>query len=496
MWRKLNWWGLINTSREKISPPLVRLENVGVTRNGRVLLQGIHWEIGAGQNWAVLGPNGSGKTVLMQVLQGLWPCFPGRVSYGEAMGPDRIAQESFEQQQRIVADEDGLAYAREFSRSDPGGTTVRQFLERARVAETGHAPADLIRVLNVEPLLDSALTTLSNGEMRKVQIVRALWRSPRLLILDEPYDGLDAASQQRLTELLHQLRPLGTQVILVTHRPEEISDVVTDVLCLKSGRVVLSGERQAVMESYRLRQFHVSPCPAAGPAASPPLDGTEPTVVMKDVTVHYGTKVVLDKLNWVVQAHEHWAVVGPNGAGKTTLLRLISADHLQAYANEIYLFGRRRGSGESIWDIKQKIGVLSPEFQIGYRQSLLAKDVVLSGFFDSVGLYHQASPAQRGQASEWISRLDLDSVAGELFDRLSYGQQRLILLARALVKSPRMLLLDEPSQGLDSENCQRLIDTVSAVAASTGTQMIYVTHRRYELPACITHVLELGKKPP
>jgi molybdate transport system ATP-binding protein len=220
-----------------------------------------------------------------------------------------------------------------------------------------------------------------------------------------------------------------------------------------------------------------------------------PTVVMKDVTVSYRDKVVLDRLNWVVNRNEHWAIVGPNGAGKTTLLRLISADHLQAYANEIYLFGRRRGSGESIWDIKQKIGLLSPEFQNGYTENLRSGDVVLSGFFDSIGLYHQADATQKARAEAWARFLRIESLADEAFDRLSYGQQRLILLARALVKSPQMLLLDEPCQGLDAENCRRLVQTVSSVAAETGTQILYVTHRRHELPVCITHILELKPSP-
>jgi molybdate transport system ATP-binding protein len=469
---------------------MIRLDHVGVSRNGKALLQAIQWEIYPGQNWAVVGPNGAGKTVLMQVLQGLWPCFPGRVVYGDGLGPDRNAQESFEQQQQIVAQEDSQAYSREFSGRD-GGTTVRQFLERAPSTGTAQAAADLSRAMTIEPLLDSALITLSNGEMRKVLIARALRRSPRLLILDEPYDGLDAASQQGLTDLLYRLPPLGTQLVLVTHRLEEISDVVTHLLCLQGGRVVLKGERQTVLASYSLPRPHVPPAAKPEATAERQPDEAVPSVAMKDVTVRYGGRVVLDKLNWVVLPHEHWAIVGPNGAGKTTLLRLISADHLQAYANEIYLFGRRRGSGESIWDIKQQIGVLSPELQIAYRLSVTAGQVVLSGFFDSVGLYHQASPAQRAQASEWIGRLKLGSLVGEPFDQLSYGQQRLVLLARALVKSPRMLLLDEPCQGLDPENCQHLIDTVSAVAAGTPTQILYVTHRRYELPDCITHVLEL-----
>jgi molybdate transport system ATP-binding protein len=476
--------------------PLITLNNVSVTRHGKTLLHDIEWEIYPGQNWAIVGPNGAGKSLLMQVVQGQCPCFPGHVSYGGGPVPPRIAQVSFELHQQLMAYERNQEFFRQFSQSEPGGTTVRQLLDGAQAAAESPGLADLSQLMDIEHLLDASLQTLSNGEMRKVLIARALRRAPQILILDEPYDGLDDSSQRRLTTLLHRLAPLGAQILLVTHRLEEMSDLITHILCLQDGNVRLSGERQPILEGRELSQLYPAPVSpqlqfeqtdSRQPATVDPV----PTVVMKDVTVTYGDKVVLDRLNWVVNQNEHWAIVGPNGAGKTTLLRLISADHLQAYANEIYLFGRRRGSGESIWDIKQRIGLLSPEFQNGYTESLRAGDVVLSGFFDSVGLYRRADATQKARAEVWVRWLKIESLADENFDRLSYGQQRLILLARALVKSPQMLLLDEPCQGLDAENCRRLVQTVSSVAAEAGTQILYVTHRRRELPVCITHILEL-----
>lgn len=204
--------------------------------------------------------------------------------------------------------------------------------------------------------------------------------------------------------------------------------------------------------------------------------------------IAYGEREIIAGLDWVVRRGEHWAIVGPNGAGKTTLLRLISADHLQAYANDITLFGRKRGSGESIWEIKQRMGVLSPELQFHYREGLTVGQVVLSGFFDSVGLYRQATAAQQDQTAAWLDLLALD---GDVeYGSLSYGQKRVVLLARALVKSPELLLLDEPCQGLDPANSRRLIELVSRAAEERGTQILYVTHRREELPRCITHLLE------
>ena len=190
---------------------------------------------------------------------------------------------------------------------------------------------------------------------------------------------------------------------------------------------------------------------------------------------------------------EHWAIAGPNGAGKTTLLSLISGDNPQAYANEIYLFGKRRGTGESIWDIKQKIGLISSEFQIRYRKALKALDVVLSGFFDSVGLYRRCTAAQRRIAMQWIEFLQLADRSDKLFNQLSYGEQRLILLARAMVKLPLVLILDEPCQGLDRTNRQMVLSLIDAIATTQKTHILFVTHYPNEIPDCITHILRFEK---
>jgi molybdate transport system ATP-binding protein len=489
--------------------PLIKIENASLRRNGQTLLRHINWEIQAGQNWAIVGPNGAGKSLLMQLVLGRWPCYPGQVVYADPALPGGIAHLSLELHQQLIARERDQEVFRQFSHSASGGTTVGEWLADAAQPDPAGRLAGLIQRLGVTRLLAAPLLTLSNGEMRRVLIVRALCTAPRLLILDEPYGGLDVAARRNLAELINPLPAAGTQLLLVTHHLDEIPETVTHALCLIDGQIVLSGRRQEVLESEVVARFFrrdLSPEPvkpaearpaeraASGETAGLAAASSEaPVILMRNVTVAYGTQVVLDRLNWVVPRGQHWAIVGPNGAGKSTLLRLISADHLQAYANEIYLWGRRRGSGESIWEIKQKLGLLSPESQIAYQGDLLAAEVVLSGFFDSVGLYHQATAAQKAQADDWIGRLGLEDLARQNFSRLAYGHRRLILLARALVKSPELLLLDEPCQGLDPENSRRLIETVSAVAEQTGTQLLYVSHRRQELPACLTHVLELGR---
>ncbi len=206
----------------------------------------------------------------------------------------------------------------------------------------------------------------------------------------------------------------------------------------------------------------------------------------------YGKTTVLDHIDWQVNKGENWIIAGPNGAGKSTLIRLITADEPQAYANEIYLFGRRRGTGESIWDIKQKIGLISSEFQIRYQGTgapITAFQVILSGFFDSVGLFRNATEVQRRIAGQWLRRVGMEEYGERAFARLSYGEQRMVLILRAMIKSPATLILDEPFEGLDYANRQMLLDLIDDIGKNTETSIIYVTHQRDRLD-CITHKLE------
>jgi molybdate transport system ATP-binding protein len=206
------------------------------------------------------------------------------------------------------------------------------------------------------------------------------------------------------------------------------------------------------------------------------------------VRVSYDGTPVLRGIDWTVREGERWALLGPNGAGKTTLLSLILGDNPQAYANQIALFGRQRGSGESIWEIKRRIGWVAPELHLYYPIAATGFDVVCSGFFDSVGLYRRCSPQQRDEARAWMARLSIAGCAEAAFRQLSEGEQRMVLVARALVKRPQLLVLDEPCQGLDTRNRDRVLEAVDSVG---NIGMIYVTHEADEMPKTITHVIRL-----
>jgi molybdate transport system ATP-binding protein len=236
------------------------------------------------------------------------------------------------------------------------------------------------------------------------------------------------------------------------------------------------------------RQAAESPLPTL-PCESPKAPGT--LVEMNHVSVSFASTPVLRNFSWTMRHGENWAILGPNGAGKSTVLALIAGDHLQAYANRIRLFGRQRGSGESIWEIKRHIGFISPELHARYHKRMSAFDVVCSGFFDSIGLYRLCSAKQIDKAEQWVKALNLGDLCPLPFQELSHGQRQLVLIGRAMVKSPLLLILDEPCEGLDKTHRHRLLAMLDEIGRRPDHHLIYVTHHPSELPGCITHVLKL-----
>jgi molybdate transport system ATP-binding protein len=318
-------------------------------------------------------------------------------------------------------------------------------------------------------------------------------RKPELLILDEPFDGLDAASQQRLEKVLGELILSGLHIVLITHRQDEIIPEISHVLCVKECRVLSQGRKGDVLTPKTMEELYG--LEAEDRETGSAKDGKvekEPIIEFRNVTVRYGETLALDSLDWTVRRGENWAIQGPNGSGKTTLISLVYADNLQAYANDIRLFGKVRGSGESIWEIKRRIGLVSPHLQAGYRLDLGVFDVVVSGFFDSTGLYRRPTEEQKAAASQWIERLGIGYLRERIFSQLSYGERRLVIIVRALVKSPELLALDEPCQGLDPANRRQVLSMIDRIGLDTPTQILYVTHRPDEMPRCITNVLRLG----
>ncbi len=494
----------LNVSHVK---PFVSLRGVSIRLDGSVLFGGLDWEIESDQQWAVIGPNGSGKSVLMKVLAGELPASGGEIIYhflkhGEA-AHEKIAYAAFEAQRDVLGPEayyqdrwnaglaeeaptvDDLLSERNIHHSNPFIVEAPILKKKTEVSGFKKRRAELIAAFGLKRLLTERMAELSNGERRKVSIARALLKNPALLILDNPFEGLDVKFRATLKKNLETLMKGDVRLIIVGTGREEMPSGITHVLRIGDDHTI-SLEHPT---SPRLRRVLRSP--AAPEKKTPSGKSSKVLVSMKDVNVSYGHGPVLKNLSWEVREGEKWALFGPNGAGKTTLLSLILGDNPQAYANDITLFGKRRGSGESIWEIKRKIGWVSPELQLYYPQEATCLDVVCSGFFDTVGLYRAPSPHQGKVARSWLKRFCLAERAETLFEDISEGEERLVLLARALVKDPALIVLDEPCQGLDAENRDRVLKAVDAVASHPRRAMIYVTHRTDELPKGITNTLKL-----
>lgn len=480
--------------------PFITLDRVTIRVREQRLFNGSCWSIGIGQDWAVIGPNGSGKTSLVRAIAGWLPIVEGKIHYHQpSMAPQDIGYLSFESHRNLISREERREESRSFSGQFNNHLTVRQLLKIEFDGQTAPSTGSggEIDQLDLAELLGRPIRGLSTGEVRRVLIAQQILKRPPLIILDEPFDGLDTRSREKLTSILDRLMEAEIRIILVTHRLREIPSRISHILGVKSGRVVFQGERRGLGNGDLLRIYGFGNHPIA---PWPNQRGTnyrkqrrsgQKIIDMQDVTVGYDGMTVISRLNWTVRSGENWTILGPNGAGKSTLLNLIVGDHPQAYANSIKLFGRQRGSGESIWEIKRHIGLVSSEFQIRYRKKLLAGEVVLSGFFDSVGLYRSVSGSQRRMATVWMERLGCSHLAGRWFQLLSQGEQRLVLLARAMVKSPRLLILDEPCQGLDRTARQRILHLLDGLGFDSKTQLLYVTHQPDERLACITHVLQL-----
>jgi len=504
-----------------MSLSLLSLDNVTIRANNLLCFAGTNWSIHKDEQWAVIGPTGAGKSLFVNALCGRLPVVHGQIRYYFDDTPDgrtylragEIVQVSSETQRELLQQYAGYHQARWQSTESDGVPTVADFLNWQSIES--HSPYEMnqpsadesiyatrrtqaVELLGIAPLLNRKLIHLSIGEGRKVLLVRALMQSPKLLILDDPFGGLDEATRKTLIGTLTAILEGGQQrLLLVTSRPDEIPNGITHVLGIAEYQVVTQGAKADVLAApFAKGVFIVDQRPAREilmpPAADwPVLPPGAPLIELQHASVKYQDVTVLQDITWTMQQGEHWAIRGPNGAGKSTLLSLILADNPQAYANELKIFGRRRGSGESIWDIKRHIGWVAPEIHMYYQSQASCKTIVCSGFFDSVGLFHNVTHAQLQSAAKWMQAVGIETLAERSFREISMGEQRLVLLARALVKQPRLLILDEPCQSLDGLNRSRIIQLLDNLCRQTPVSLLYVTHHLDELPRSITHVMHL-----
>ena len=415
-------------------------------------------DIRRGEQVALVGDNASGKSRLASVFAGRNAAkyITFRDSYGS------YGDRNFFMQQRwnlFTLEGDPPSVGEAMHQDAAESKDPEAALRRVR---------ELTALFSMEPLLDKPLVTLSSGELRKYQLTRALLGGPEILVVDNPYIGLDPRTRGLLTELLTALSGSMT-LVLVLSRPAEIPPFITHVIPVEDGK---AGEKEP-REAYLDR-------------ALPPA-----VIRLRNVTIRFGERVILNSLNWTVREGEHWALTGANGSGKSTLLSLINADNPQAYAHDIELFGRPRGTGETIWDIKSKIGFVSPELHRAFQQDATALNIVTSGHFDTEGLFRKPSEEQREIARHWMEEFGIGNLAERPFLRLSSGEQRQCLVARAFVKDPPLYILDEPLQGLDEPQRRHVKTLLDRYCGAPGKTLVMVTHYPEEYPACIDHSLTL-----
>ena len=456
----------------------------------------VNWTIREGEQWAVVGPNGAGKTLLADLLQRKIALKAGEVRLGDdAPVHEWIRSIAFKDIYTLADCRNSYYQQRWHATESDDVPTVRSLLEPYLGTEN---LLEILQLFGIEDLLPKKLIYLSSGELRKFLIARTLLARPRILILDNPFIGLDAPSRDLLVEMLERIAEWHhVQVVLLLSNPADIPKMVTDVLPIKQRTVYPPRKRAAFLQDVELIR-ELFPEEDTSQLVLPVDLNKEPaahqvTFRLEKVSIRYGKRTILKDIDWEVRNGEKWALFGPNGAGKSTLLSLVYADNPQSYANTFYLFDRKRGSGESIWEIKKRIGYVSPEMHLYYMENVPVKNIVGSGFFDSVGLFRKCTDEQMEVAMQWMDVFGIAHLKERSFLTLSSGEQRLALLARAFVKDPDLLILDEPLHGLDVTKKHLAARIIERFCEQPGKTLIYVTHYPNELPSCVDKKFELIK---
>lgn len=472
------------------------------------MAQPVDFELCDGEHIAVIGPNGAGKSMFVEMLTGSHPIVGDGPKYDfspsdKPLVSDNIKYIAFKDSYGAG---DGTYYLQQrwnqhdISEDTP---TAGELLEDTFRLTGNDTPKrrklqqHLYSIFHIEHLLDKYIILLSSGELRKFQLIKTLLSRPRVLIMDNPFIGLDAETRDQLKELLTTIADENAlQIILILSKQQDIPPFITHVVEVKDMTVGLKTtvkeylstihEENSCLSLSDERKEQILNIPYRNNASR----STE-VVEMNDISIRYGNRTIINHFSWTVKKGEHWAVSGHNGAGKSTLLSLICADNPQAYACDISLFGRKRGTGESIWEIKHRIGYVSPEMHRAYHSDIPAEMVVASGLKDTVGLYARPNEEESLTCRKWLDIFGIGNLADRTLLKLSSGEQRLVLLARAFVKDPELLILDEPFHGLDNGKRLMVTDIIETFCRRNDKTLIMVSHYPEELPPCIDHKLML-----
>ncbi len=523
---------------------LVTVNNCNVQDRSRILLPRVDWCMKPGEAWLVTGANGSGKSHFIHALAGKLSFVPnendrvsGEVPLYTSVFKDSVSIVSLESAAALIEEERERDESEIMDKEDIGRTGRQYICEVLGGSSKKGAPLPpiasrletmpQIKLCGVEKILDRGLRYMSTGEIRRTLLCRALLSGCKLLILSDPFAGLDAESRRILLEFFDTMvqKQLSAKevdstfprIILSMERFHEIPSGINRVLEFSNMKVSFCGERseyEAVVQKRNEEKSAKMQAEKEAFLAELKKIRDESDVLVNDiysdsvpdslisfekVNVGWGDHQVLVDLDWEVKKGVHWLLRGPNGSGKTTILELITGDNMQVFRENIKLFGRRRGSGETIWDIKRNLGIVSYRLHVEYRMvgGTDLQSVIISGFHDSIGLYEAATDFEVSTAKAWLKLAGFAGRENETFSSLSYGEQRAILILRAAVKSPRVLILDEPCHGLDDDYRTKILQLLAMIAETGTTTLLHVTHDPTEVLECEKHILELhpGENP-
>ena len=518
----------------------ITIKNCRVENSKQVLIHDLSWEMKGNEAWLIIGPNGGGKADFVNALCGSLKITPNNVD-SENLS---LFSNTFSSSTELVSLERAARLIQEERENDESeyveggvdiGRTGRIFISGAPKSDSKLnelsagkkeiicKPEELdsnpiIKLCGIEKILDRGLKYMSTGEIRRTLLAKALISGKKLLILSDPFSGLDVQSRKILLDFFDTIAKKQIKksdgensspssfphIIMAMERWHEIPSSITNVLEFTDKKISFCGTRtdyEALLLKRKadsekndvksLEEFSSALKETLGESSSP-LDKT-PLVQMADVNVGWGDHQVLRNLSWTLYPGEHWLIQGPNGSGKTTFLELITGDNMQVFSNDVRIFGNRRGSGESIWDIKKKLGIVSYRLHVEYRMlgGISLQNVIISGFKDSIGLYEQPTDIEIASARKWLKLGGFEGRENQTFGSLSYGEQRAILILRSAVKSPAILILDEPCHGLDEQNRSKILNLMNTIGDGGTTTMLHVTHDPAEILECEKHVLEL-----
>lgn len=490
-----------------MSETILTIEKATILFKAQQAFENLNFKWDSDQNWAIIGDSGWELTTFIESIRGNTVLSQGKIErpfalnyakqkteFGEVHSfRDLIAYVSQKYEFTNRSHIQNFYFQQRFNSSESEETaSVREYLSEVVAKVSGPwTLGKVAKLLRLEDLLDKSLLKLSNGETRRLAIALGLMHQPRIYLMDQPMTGLDMKSREEFGEILKEITKNGVQVLLTTSG-NEIPDGITHI-----AKVSKSGlEKTWTKSEYHLSKDQKIKTPAWDWDLLQSLlpkerVSKESPIRLENVTIQYGDKVILEKVNWEVKAGEKWLLKGKNGSGKSTLISLLIGENPQAYSQDFWLFGRKRGTGESIWDVKRPTGFVAPELSRYFPTNQTCRKVILSGLFDTMGLFKKVSTEQEDLANQWIKLFNLEPLKNTVIQRLSLEHQRWTLLARALIKKPEFLILDEASQGMDEFQRRLFKETVQKVCELCSISLIYVSHYEQDVPEVVDQAFTL-----